>query len=71
LPQALKLGFTGVMVGGDALVDLFLQVLDLDHLQGVLQGSALLLQSLGVPSLLNTLLPQPVARPKQARSQQA
>jgi hypothetical protein len=59
------------MVGGDALVDLFLPGLDLGYLQGLLQGGGLLLQSLGVPSLLNTLLPQSVTRPKQARSQQA
>jgi hypothetical protein len=71
LPQALKLGFAGVMVGGDAVVDLFLPCLDLGHLQGLLQGGSLLLQSLCVPRLLNTLLPLPVASPKQARSQQA
>lgn len=59
------------MVCGDALVDLFLPVLDLGHLQGVLHGGGLLLKSLCVPRLLNTLLPQPVASPKQASSQQA
>jgi hypothetical protein len=59
------------MVGGDALVDLFLPGLDLGHLQGLLQGGGLLLQSLCVPGLLNTLLPLLVASPKQARSQQA
>jgi hypothetical protein len=59
------------MVGGDALVDLFLPGLDLGHLQGLLHGGGLLLQSLCVPSLLNTQLPLPVASPKQARSQQA
>jgi hypothetical protein len=59
------------MVCGDALVDLFLPGLDLGHLQGLLRGGGLLVQSLCVPSLLNTLLPQSVTRPKQARSQQA
>lgn len=59
------------MVCGDALVDLFLPVLDLGHLQGVLQDGGLSLQSLCVPRLLNTLLPQSVTSPKQARSKQA
>jgi hypothetical protein len=59
------------MVCGDALVDLFLPGLDLGYLQGLLQGGGLLVQSLCFPGLLNTLLPLPVASPKQARSQQA
>jgi hypothetical protein len=71
LPQALELGFTGVMVGGDALVDLFLPGLDLSDLQGLLQGGGLLLLAIGIPSLLDALLPQLVAGPKQARSHQA
>jgi hypothetical protein len=49
LPQALKLGFADAMIGGNALVNLFLPGLDLGHLQGLLQGGGLLLQSLCVP----------------------
>jgi hypothetical protein len=64
----LKLVFSGVMVGADALVDLSLLGLNLGHLQGLLQGGGFLLHALGIPRLLNTLLPQPVAGPKQARS---
>jgi hypothetical protein len=67
----LKLVFSGVMVGADALVDLFLLGLNLGHLQGLLQGGGLLLQALCIPGLLDALLPQPVAGPKQARSHQA
>jgi hypothetical protein len=59
------------MVSGDALIDLFLSGLNLDQLQGLLQDGGLSLQSLCVPGLLNALLPQSVASPKQAHSQQA
>jgi hypothetical protein len=67
----MELGLAGVMVGGDGLVDLVLPVLNLEYLLRLLQSGGLLLDSLDVPRLLNTLLPQPVAGPKQARSHQA
>jgi hypothetical protein len=70
-PQVLKLVFLGVMIGADALVDLFLLGLNMGHLQGLGQGSGLLLHALCIPGLLDALLSQPVAGPKQARSQEA
>jgi hypothetical protein len=67
----LKLVFSDVMGGADALVDLFLLGLNLGHLEGLRQGGGLLLHALSVPSLLDALLPQPVAGTKQASSHQA
>jgi hypothetical protein len=53
------------------MVDLFLLGLNMGHLQGLGQGGGLLLHAFSVPSLLDGLLSQPVAGPKQARSHQA